>query len=157
MVCSRYIGTKTTVHGMEYSTSPKKVKFRETISAKKSCALCFLIGRGCLRTFCHGMTVNAETYWDSLNKLRRANKRSTRGSSNPRSYRFIWLGTTWSPPYSLDLASSDYHLFLHLKEYCGGQRYHVKTAVLQWLANQATDLYEDGIQKLIVRYERALM
>ena len=27
------------------------------------------------------------------------------------------------PPYSPDLAPSDYHVFLHLKKHLGGQRY----------------------------------
>ena len=52
------------------------------------------------------------------------------------------------------------YLFLHLKRHIGGQRYDddddVKTAVQQWLSSQAADFYEDGIQKLITRYDKCL-
>ena len=40
------------------------------------------------------------------------------------------------PPYSPDLAPSDYHLFLHLKSFLGGKRFQdddkLKDAVLNW-------------------------
>src|SRR5258705_10551213 len=55
---------------------------------------------------------------------------------------------------------ADHHLFLHLKKHLGGQRHddddEVKTSVVQWLSNQAADFYEDGIQKLVVRYDKCL-
>jgi histone-lysine N-methyltransferase SETMAR len=42
------------------------------------------------------------------------------------------------PPYSRDLAPSDFHVFLHLKTLLGGQRFHddndVKEAVSTWFA-----------------------
>ena len=64
------------------------------------------------------------------------------------------------PPYSPNLAPSDYHLFLHLKKHLCGQRQDdddgLKTAVLQWLSNQAADFYEDGFQKLVMRYDKCL-
>ena len=64
------------------------------------------------------------------------------------------------PPYSPDLAPSDYHLFLHLKKHLGGKRLQddddVKTVVRQWLASQAADFYEEGIQKLVQRYDKCL-
>nr|CAH7761651.1 unnamed protein product [Callosobruchus chinensis] len=64
------------------------------------------------------------------------------------------------PPYSPDLAPSDYHLFLHLKKHLGGQRLQddkeVKTVVIQWLKSQAAVFYEEGIQKLVPRYDKCL-
>ncbi|KAG8195681.1 hypothetical protein JTE90_003825 [Oedothorax gibbosus] len=64
------------------------------------------------------------------------------------------------PPYSPDLAPSDYHLFLHLKKHLGGQRLQdddeVKTVVMQWLTSQAADFYEEGIQKPVQRYDKCL-
>ncbi|KAJ4442478.1 hypothetical protein ANN_04064 [Periplaneta americana] len=43
------------------------------------------------------------------------------------------------PPYSPDFAQSDFHLFLHLKKFLGGQRFdgdnEVKTAVREWFAS----------------------
>ncbi|GBM89515.1 hypothetical protein AVEN_15320-1 [Araneus ventricosus] len=50
-------------------------------------------------------------------------------------------------------SSSDYHFFLHLKKHLGGQRHEgdddLKMAVL-------ANFYEDGIQKLVVRYDKCL-
>jgi histone-lysine N-methyltransferase SETMAR len=45
------------------------------------------------------------------------------------------------PTYSPDLTSSDFHMFLHLKTFLGGRRFHdddvVKEAVNTWFASQA--------------------
>jgi hypothetical protein len=55
------------------------------------------------------------------------------------------------PPYSPDLAPSDFHLFLHLKKF--HQRFEndreAKLVVTQWFQSQAADFYDTGIQKLI--------
>ncbi|GBN45965.1 Histone-lysine N-methyltransferase SETMAR [Araneus ventricosus] len=63
-------------------------------------------------------------------------------------------------PYSPDLATSDFHLFCHLKHHLGGNHYNdderVKTAVTSWLLEQATSFYEEGIQNLVVRYDKCL-
>jgi hypothetical protein len=52
------------------------------------------------------------------------------------------------------LAPSDFHVFLHLKTFLGGRRFHddnaVKEAVNMWFASQAASLYDAGIQKLVV-------
>jgi hypothetical protein len=45
------------------------------------------------------------------------------------------------PPQSPDLAPNDFHVFLHLKTFLGGRRFHddeVKEAVNTWFASQAT-------------------
>ncbi|GBL96274.1 hypothetical protein AVEN_118801-1 [Araneus ventricosus] len=62
------------------------------------------------------------------------------------------------PPYSPDLAPSDFHLFRHLKHHLGGNHYKedVKTAVTSWLSEQAAIIYEEGIQNLVVRYDKCL-
>jgi len=56
------------------------------------------------------------------------------------------------PPYSPDLAPSDYHLFLHLKKLLGGKGFDdndgLKDAVQKWLTSQAATFCEEGIQKL---------
>jgi histone-lysine N-methyltransferase SETMAR len=71
------------------------------------------------------------------------------------------LGTNESPPpYSPDLAPSDFHLFLHLKKFLAGQRFNndedVKRAVQKWLSSQAATFYDEGIQKLVSRYDKCL-
>jgi histone-lysine N-methyltransferase SETMAR len=63
-------------------------------------------------------------------------------------------------PYSPDLASSDFHVFLHLKTFLGDRRFHddseVKEAVNTWFASQAASFYDAGIQKLMPRYDKCL-
>jgi len=57
------------------------------------------------------------------------------------------------PLYSPDLAPSDLHLFLHLKSFLAGRRFHddneVKEAVTTCFASQAASFYDEGIQKLV--------
>jgi len=64
------------------------------------------------------------------------------------------------PPYSPDLAPSDFHLFLHLKFFLAGQRFHndnkVKETVTTCFASQAASFYDEGIQKLVQRYDKCL-
>jgi len=64
------------------------------------------------------------------------------------------------PPYSPYLVPSDYHLFLHLKKFLGGKRFDddndLKDAVQKWLTLQAAAFYEEGIQKLVPRYNKCL-
>ena len=63
------------------------------------------------------------------------------------------------PPYSPDLAPSDLHLFLHLKSFLAGRRLHdneVKEAVTTCFASQAASFYDEGIQKLVQRYDKCL-
>jgi len=64
------------------------------------------------------------------------------------------------PPYSPDLAPSDYHLLLNLKEHLGGKRMEtdeVKKEVTQYLQKEmAASFYEAGIQKLPVRLEKCV-
>ena len=65
------------------------------------------------------------------------------------------------PPYSPDLAPSDFHLFLHLKKFLSSrQHFHddeeLKTNVTRWFHSQAADLYDTGMQKLIPRYDKCL-
>ncbi|GBN57507.1 hypothetical protein AVEN_20906-1 [Araneus ventricosus] len=64
------------------------------------------------------------------------------------------------PLYSPDLATSDFHLFLHLKHHLCVNNYNddedVKTAVTSWLLEQAASFFEEGIQNLVVRYDKCL-
>jgi len=65
------------------------------------------------------------------------------------------------PPYSPDLAPSDFQLFLHLKKFPGGKRFDdddddLKDAVQKWLTSQAAAFYEGGTQKRVPRYDKCL-
>jgi hypothetical protein len=58
------------------------------------------------------------------------------------------------------LAPSDFHLFPKLKEFLGGRRFkrdeEVKHAVKEWLSELAAEDYDEGIQKLVTRYDKCL-
>jgi histone-lysine N-methyltransferase SETMAR len=64
------------------------------------------------------------------------------------------------PPYSPDLAPSDFHLFLHLKRFLVAERLssddEVKTAVQHYVKTLAADFYDEGIHKLAPRYDKCL-
>jgi histone-lysine N-methyltransferase SETMAR len=64
------------------------------------------------------------------------------------------------PAYNPDLAPSDFHLFPKLKEFLGGRRFRsdeeVKDAVKEWLNGLAVEVYDEGIQKLVTRYDKCL-
>ena len=68
---------------------------------------------------------------------------------------FEWTTVT-HPPYSPDLAPSDYHLFGPLKEGVRGQHFtsdqEVKHAVRNWLKMQPADFYKAGIVSLVHRW-----
>jgi histone-lysine N-methyltransferase SETMAR len=56
------------------------------------------------------------------------------------------------PPYSLDLAPSDYHLFTYLKNWFRSQRFkneELTEVVKTWLSSQVADFLDTSIQKLI--------
>jgi hypothetical protein len=49
-------------------------------------------------------------------------------------------------------------VFLHLKTFLGGRRFHdkVKEAINMWFALQAASFYDAGIQKLVPCYDKCL-
>jgi hypothetical protein len=51
-------------------------------------------------------------------------------------------------------------VFLHLKTFLGGQRFHddneIKEAVDTWFASQVASFYDVGIQKLVLHYDKCL-
>ena len=125
-----------------------------------------------------GETVNAESYCEVLSKLRVRIKRKRPGllsqnvflfhdNARPHSaahtqnlpQKFGW-DLFPHPPYSLDLAPSDFHLFPRLKSDLGGQHFandeEVKNAVNSWLEKQPKAFYNEGIRKLVPRYQKCL-
>ena len=64
------------------------------------------------------------------------------------------------PPYSPDLAPSDFHLFLHLKKHLAGKKFDdddvVQEEVMTCFKGQEADFYESGIQKLVPRLNKCL-
>jgi len=64
------------------------------------------------------------------------------------------------PPYSPDLAPSDFYLFLKMKEHLAGKLFtddeDLQHAVMDWLNSQAAVWYEEGISELVSRYDKCL-
>jgi transposase len=64
------------------------------------------------------------------------------------------------PPYSSDLAPSDYHLFSYLKNWLRSQRFNgneeLMESVKTWVRSLAADFFDTGIQKRIPRYDKCL-
>ncbi|UYV63396.1 hypothetical protein LAZ67_2003952 [Cordylochernes scorpioides] len=63
------------------------------------------------------------------------------------------------PPYSPDLAPSDFHLFPALKLQLGGKKHfanddEVQAEANHWLRRQDTAWYNSGIKKLLQRYQK---
>ncbi|KAL4143360.1 hypothetical protein QTP88_005698 [Uroleucon formosanum] len=125
-----------------------------------------------------GQTINANSYCETLKKLRSAIKNNRRGmlsrgivfihdNARPRTANVtkqLLTDFAWEqfnhPPYSPDLAPSDFHFFLHMKSFMGGQNFNeddeVKKAISAWLQSQASSFYDEGIQKLVPRYDKCL-
>ncbi|UYV82271.1 hypothetical protein LAZ67_21001522 [Cordylochernes scorpioides] len=118
-------------------------------------------------------TVNAARYCEVLTKLRAAIKRKRPGllsqkvllvhdNARPHAARttqtllenFKWEIFT-HPPYSPDLASSDFHLFPALKLHLGGKHFanddEVQAEANHWLRRQDTAWYNSGIKKWLQR------
>ncbi|KAG5333101.1 SETMR methyltransferase, partial [Acromyrmex charruanus] len=64
------------------------------------------------------------------------------------------------PPYSPDLAPSDFYLFPKLKESLGGHHFNsndeVKDFVKLFFKKQGTDFYKLGLSKLQNRYKKCI-
>ena len=64
------------------------------------------------------------------------------------------------PPYSPELAPSDYHLFGPLKEALRGRRFisgqEVKEVEHAWLAAQPKTFFSEGIRKLVQRWTKCV-
>lgn len=64
------------------------------------------------------------------------------------------------PPYSLDLAPTDYHLLLNLKrdfeERSFGSDNDLKSGVLQWMTSLAASSYEESIEKMVLCNDKCL-
>lgn len=164
-----------------HSSSPSKPKkFKRTFSNRKCMATVFWDRKGVLLVefMERGTTITAASYGVTLQNLRRAIQNKRRGMlssgfvllhDNARPHtanatknllqRFGWEVFD-HPPYSPDLAPSDFHLFPRMKKSLGGHHFatdnELQTSVQTWLKAQAATFYEEGIEKLIPRYEKCL-
>jgi histone-lysine N-methyltransferase SETMAR len=64
------------------------------------------------------------------------------------------------PPHSPDLASSDYHLFTKMKVWLATQRFQTNEELVDgvnnWLHDLAATFFDEGLQKLVSRYDNCL-
>jgi len=64
------------------------------------------------------------------------------------------------PPYSPDLALSDFHLFRPMKDGLRGQYFSsydaVVRAVKQWATSDGADFYKRGMQALVRRWRKCI-
>ncbi|VVC28199.1 Ribonuclease H-like domain,Transposase, type 1 [Cinara cedri] len=145
------------------------------MNPKKIVALVFWDHKGIIliEYLPHGETINAARYCETLKKLRRAIQNKRRGlltsgicllhdkarphTANVTKQLLDSFGCDVlnHPPYSPDLAPSDYHLFTSLKKHMGGKKCstdeEVKGAVDKWTKEMAAEFYDAGIKKLICR------
>ncbi|GFU18664.1 histone-lysine N-methyltransferase SETMAR [Trichonephila clavipes] len=64
------------------------------------------------------------------------------------------------PPYSPDLAPSNYHLFLALQKFLSdkklGSREDCENRLLEFLVNRDQDFYERGIMKIPLKWQQII-
>ena len=64
------------------------------------------------------------------------------------------------PPYSPDIASSDYHLFLSLQNFLTGKKFKneedVERALVQFFASKDETFFKNGIYKLPPRWQQII-
>lgn len=127
----------------------------------------------------YGRTITAEVYCSQLDRLNEAlkSKRPTMHAErkiyfqhdNARPHtalitrqKLIDLG--WKkidhPPYSPDLAPSDYHLFRSLQHFLSGKKFNnideVKSGLAQYFASKPESFYSKGIKMLLNRWKNVL-
>ena len=156
------------------SSSPKPQKFKQAQSAGKimPTVLCDRKGVLLVNFMATGTTVNADRYCGT--KLRWAIQNRRRGMlskgisilhNNARPHAACqtvtlvqWFG--WKiiihPSYSPDLAPSDLHQFLKLKEHLSGMRFNNDDAVQCFLNSMAVNWYDMGIRKLPICLQKCI-
>jgi len=157
---------------------PKKAKVVH--SASKVMATIFWDKKGILLVdyLTKGETINADRYCQVLKNLRDAIRKKRRGmlskgilllhdNARPHAARktvellqkFNW-DIIPHPPYSPDLAPSDYFLFPKLKVHLGGERFmnddELKEAVSRFFKEMAQADYEAGLKKLLPRLQKCV-
>lgn len=164
---------------LESGSAPPKKAIRK-LSAKKVMALVFWdnIGVLLIKYFRKGQTMTGAVYAELLQKLRNAIQKKRKGmwrkgvfllhdnapshTSKMSKKAITELGFTeiTHPPYSPDLAPSDYFLFPHLKTHLRKKSYksndQVENATNYWLTKQPASFFSQGISRLHHRWEKCV-
>jgi len=172
--------TKRASMQWKHPSSPAHKKFKVTPSAGKVMLTVFWDCQGVLLTEFQqrGHTVTSASYCTILTKLRAAIRRKRPGlltkgvlllhdNARPHSANqttatlrsFKWE-VLQHPPYSPDLAPSDFHLFGPLKHHLSGERFPddpaVERAVRAWFRQQPKEFFAAGFQGLVKRWDKCL-
>ncbi|XP_048251006.1 histone-lysine N-methyltransferase SETMAR-like [Haliotis rufescens] len=150
---------------LKHATSPKTKKFKATRSNKKVMMTIFWDSKGVIHIdyLPHGTTMNGEYYARLLKQVRQSIKVKRRGKirrgillhqdNAPVHTSHVEMTAVQEcgyellphPPYSPDLAPSDFHLFPRLKKHLRGRRFEdddeLAAAVEGWLGDQNVDFY----------------
>jgi [histone H3]-lysine36 N-dimethyltransferase SETMAR len=165
----------------KHPNSPSKKKFKTQPSAGKVMLTVFWDSQGPILEHYmeQGTTVNSARYSEMLiDELKPAIRSKRRGvlskgvlllHDNARPHTAAHTVETIQklkfevldhPPYSPDLAPSDYHLFGPLKESLRGRRFTsddaIKEAVHSWLVAQPKSFFFEGIRKLEQRWTKCV-
>jgi histone-lysine N-methyltransferase SETMAR len=172
--------TKNESMQWKHLDSPPPRKFRTQPSAGKLMATVFwdIEGLLLLEWMPNKTTITGTTYAQTLRNLRCAIKEKRRGKltrgvlllhDNAPSHtsriakaavaenKFQELN---HPPYSPDLAPSDFFLFRNMKKPLRGRRFQtdeeVKAAVIEWFEGQEKPFFENGLKSLKSKWEKCV-
>jgi len=165
----------------KHPESPVPKKFKQTISSKKVMATVFWDAQGILliEFLSKNETINADRYIETLKKLKEKIRFKRRGQLRSGNVKLLhdnatphsagktkaWLEKyKWEvlehPPYSPDLAPSDFFLFGPLKKHLGGTHFQneeeVMNAVTEYFDGKCAAYFRDGIFKLLHRWEKCI-
>jgi hypothetical protein len=161
-----------------HTSSPHPKKFKTMPSAGKILLTVFWDSQRDYMTEClkAGNTVSSARYTETIKNLRRRVCRVRRSTSRilllhdsarPQTARTmidaletLKFEVFCHPPYSLDLAPSDFHFFPHLKRDVKGAHFtsddKVKQAVTSWIKQRTPKFFIDSIRKLVLRWEKCI-
>ena len=155
---------------------------RKRYSSKKGDAIClvgFQRNRFFFELLPNNTTINSEVYYHQLDKLNDSLKQKRPELINRKSVVFHQVNARphtsllarqkllelgWDilphPPYSPDLAPSDYYLFRSLQNFLDGKTFtsneEVKNHLNQFFASKEQKFYERGIMLLPERWQKIL-
>lgn len=163
-----------------HPSSPPPIKFKVSKTSKKIMMTVFWDRTGIIYIdyLPHGKTITGAYYADVLEKLRLTIKEKRRGKlrrgvllqqdNAPAHTSRIALAAAADcgfevishPPYSPDLAPSDYHLFSNLKKFLRGRRFtsdeELKSCVEDWFSGLPAEFFETGLNALKKRWEKCI-
>ena len=167
------------IQSMEYRHKdfPTLKKFKVVASARKVLLNIFLDWDGIVHIefLEQGQTVNSEQYVSTLQSVKarlrrvRRNKDSILHHDNAMPHKChmtqqaltrLKLTTLPYPPYSPDLAPSDFYLFPKLKRHLKGNHYEnyadVEAAVCQLCKEKSPEFFTDGLRQLVWCWQRCV-